>query len=264
MIPADVAYQARYPTAAGREPFPESGAVRITRPSFTLGLTPMPTVTFVEDVAAGADVASALTEVRDLLRERGRSQAAWVISSGDPSLHAALVDAGLTPYTDPPLGPHSTSMALVVPPAGEAVGGVTVREAKSVDDFRASGELAAELFSMTPADAAALIASLVQRHEQVQQGRSTMRTYLAYVDGELVGQAQGADTDIGINLAGSSVHPSARGRGVYRALVAARWEDAVRRGTPALTVQAGEMSRPILERLGFTVVDEMSLLCDRF
>ena len=43
-------------------------------------------------------------------------------------------------------------------------------------------------------------------------------------------------------------------RGAYRAVVRARWDEAVRRGTPALAVGAGQMSRPILERLGFEQV----------
>ena len=38
---------------------------------------------------------------------------------------------------------------------------------------------------------------------------------------------------------------------MYRALVRARWDDAVAAGQPALVVHAGAMSRPILERLGF-------------
>jgi predicted acetyltransferase len=50
---------------------------------------------------------------------------------------------------------------------------------------------------------------------------------------------------------GGAVLPEARGRGAYRALVRARWDDAVARGTPALTVGAGPMSEPILRRLGF-------------
>jgi hypothetical protein len=53
-----------------------------------------------------------------------------------------------------------------------------------------------------------------------------------------------------------------RGRGIYRALVRARWDEAVRRGTPALVVQAGRMSKPILERLGFETVCEMHALVD--
>jgi predicted acetyltransferase len=43
----------------------------------------------------------------------------------------------------------------------------------------------------------------------------------------------------------------ARGRGAYRALVRERWDEAVRRGTPALVVHAEEPSRRILERIGF-------------
>jgi hypothetical protein len=46
--------------------------------------------------------------------------------------------------------------------------------------------------------------------------------------------------------------------------VAARWEDAVARGTPLLVTQAGPMSRPILQRLGFREVCELWILLDRF
>ncbi|MEU6773549.1 GNAT family N-acetyltransferase [Streptomyces sp. NPDC046759] len=42
-----------------------------------------------------------------------------------------------------------------------------------------------------------------------------------------------------------------RGRGVYRALVARRARVAAARGYPFLQVDASDMSRPILERLGF-------------
>jgi len=42
--------------------------------------------------------------------------------------------------------------------------------------------------------------------------------------------------------------------------VRARWDEAVRRGTPALAVGAGAMSRPILERLGFVQVLEFRRL----
>jgi hypothetical protein len=52
------------------------------------------------------------------------------------------------------------------------------------------------------------------------------------------------------------------GRGVYRAVVRARREAAVARGTPALVVQAEQMSRPILERLGFRAVCTIRALVD--
>jgi GNAT superfamily N-acetyltransferase len=66
----------------------------------------------------------------------------------------------------------------------------------------------------------------------------------------------------GVYLAGGNLAEHMRGRGIYRALVRARWNEAERRGTPALVVQAGKMSRPILERLGFETVCEMHTLVD--
>ena len=56
----------------------------------------------------------------------------------------------------------------------------------------------------------------------------------------------------GVFLIAGAVAPWARGRGLYRALVRARWDDAVERGTPALITQANpKTSYPILRRLGF-------------
>jgi GNAT superfamily N-acetyltransferase len=63
---------------------------------------------------------------------------------------------------------------------------------------------------------------------------------------------------------GGAVRPSARGRGAYRALVRARWEEAVAMGTPALLTQAGHMSRLILERLGFAAIGRVHMLRDDF
>ena len=49
--------------------------------------------------------------------------------------------------------------------------------------------------------------------------------YLAYVDGQPVARASGSFGDEAVSLFGGSTLPEARGRGAYRALVAARWED---------------------------------------
>ena len=88
--------------------------------------------------------------------------------------------------------------------------------------------------------------------------------YLAYVDGRPVARGSAAFGERGATLFGGSTLPEARGLGAYRALVAARWEDAVARGTPVLVTQAGPMSRPILARLGFREVCEIRILVDRF
>jgi len=44
--------------------------------------------------------------------------------------------------------------------------------------------------------------------------------------------------------------------------MATRWELANERGTPALTMQAGRMSKPIAERLGFEFVGQARLYVD--
>ena len=60
---------------------------------------------------------------------------------------------------------------------------------------------------------------------------------------------------------GATLEPS-RGRGAYRALVAARAREAAKRGTPVLVTHAGHLSRPILERLGFEAVARIDRMLD--
>jgi len=45
-------------------------------------------------------------------------------------------------------------------------------------------------------------------------------------------------------------------------MIRARWDLAVERGTPALTVQAGQMSRPVLESSGFSVIAAAKMYVD--
>ena len=84
------------------------------------------------------------------------------------------------------------------------------------------------------------------------------------MDGEPVARASASFGEHAVSLFGGATLPEARGRGAYRALVAARWEDAVARGTPVLVTQAGRMSQPILAQLGFRAVCEIRILLDRF
>src|SRR2546428_212566 len=76
-------------------------------------------------------------------------------------------------------------------------------------------------------------------------------------------QRRGIHMEEGVALMGGAVLPEARGRGVYRALVRARWDHAVARGTPLLVVQAGPMSAPVLDGLGFQRHGEIRLYADR-
>jgi GNAT superfamily N-acetyltransferase len=92
--------------------------------------------------------------------------------------------------------------------------------------------------------------------------KGTVHHFAAYDGNRLVGFGRAIDMDAGVALMGGAVLPSARRRGVYRALVHARWQHAVARGTPLLVVQAGHMSEPVLAGLGFRSHGVLRLLVD--
>ena len=84
-------------------------------------------------------------------------------------------------------------------------------------------------------------------------------------------QATGASTGTrmtlfppaGATINGGAVRAKFRGRGIYRAMVAARLEMAREAGVEGgLAVWGGAMSAPILARLGFETVDERRFYLD--
>ena len=114
------------------------------------------------------------------------------------------------------------------------------------------------------ADDRAAVEAQERRLWELQLQGIALRSFVAVVHGEVVGGAsviQGANAGF---LSGGYTRSDMRGRGVYRALVHARWDAVVAAGTPALTVSAGRMSRPILERLGFQTVGWIDCLLDDF
>jgi GNAT superfamily N-acetyltransferase len=143
-------------------------------------------------------------------------------------------------------------MVLTEPPAQGPVD-VEVRRVETEEEHLAAEEIAAIAFGM-PAPSA----------PRPREHDPDNLVYLAYADGEPVARGSASFGEHGVTLFGGSTLPQARGRGAYRALVAARWEEAVARGTPILVTQAGPMSRPILARLGFREVCEIRILLDEF
>ena len=107
--------------------------------------------------------------------------------------------------------------------------------------------VAMESFEVSEQDREAHRAHSRQLWDFELAGDSGFRTFVGLLDGEIVGTAAAIFGANAVYLVGGSTRSDARGRGVYRALVRARWDAAVARGTPALTVSAGRMSRPILE-----------------
>jgi GNAT superfamily N-acetyltransferase len=77
--------------------------------------------------------------------------------------------------------------------------------------------------------------------------------YVAYADGLPVAAArlELPRDRIFAGLWGGCTLPAYRGRGIFRAIVAARAKEARANGFRFLNVDAAETSRPILERLGF-------------
>jgi GNAT superfamily N-acetyltransferase len=75
----------------------------------------------------------------------------------------------------------------------------------------------------------------------------------AFVDGQAasVGWVYFHPNNPFANLYGGATLPEQRGRGLYRALLAARVQEALRRGCQFVTVDAGPMSAPIVLRCGF-------------
>lgn len=95
----------------------------------------------------------------------------------------------------------------------------------------------------------------LRREFDAAQRATVPVTFLAYADGRPAGVGRSIYSDRGVFLIAGSVVPWARGRGIYRALVRARWDDAVQRGTPGLVTEAmPDTSYPILKRLGFEEV----------
>jgi hypothetical protein len=102
------------------------------------------------------------------------------------------------------------------------------------------------------------------RDYERRRGREDhVRRWLVLSGGQPVAAGDAILVEKAVVLCGGATLPEARGKGAYRALVAARWQAAVERGTPVLVVQAGKMSRPILERLGFERVATVRVLVDR-
>ena len=89
----------------------------------------------------------------------------------------------------------------------------------------------------------------------------TLSVYVAYCDDAPVSVAwlRISDSRPFASLWGGSTLPEYRREGYYTALVATRVQEAMTRGAQFVTVDAGPMSRPIVERLGFR---EITTACD--
>jgi GNAT superfamily N-acetyltransferase len=220
-------------------------------------ITPWPTAQIVQFTDPALDVAAAVAAAREVARRHGKQTLGWWVAPEHDRFAPALEAQGLVQKDTPGFEAVENCMALVGPPPGDPVPEVEVRLVGSLDEYCEASDLLSDVFSgpRVPRE------ELERRYEE-QQAQANARQVVAVVGARIVGTSFAALADDGANLFGGSVHPDARGRGVYRAMVRARWELAVEHGTPALTVQAGRMSMPILERLGFRLVERVRIFVD--
>jgi GNAT superfamily N-acetyltransferase len=234
---------------------------RIENERFVIWLGPKdhPAYTVVQRLRLTPEsVDAAVEEVHALLRERGRTACSWEIGSSatPPDLVERLKARGLVDDDDPDVA----AMVLSAPPPPPPPG-VEARPVRDVDEYVAVKHVAEAAFGMAP-DPDRIEWWNGAWEEEQELGRT--RTFAALIDGRIVAHGTSTYSEHGVTLNGGATDPGARGHGAYRALVSARWDDAVARGLPVLVTQAGAMSKPILERLGFVEVARIWILIDSF
>jgi len=264
-IPESVRTGATFSVASGPEPPPGLPIEKIHLEGLIVLSLPGPSGALVEPRKLGENhVEPAVDRVRELLRKRGKERAAWFVSefASPADLCNRLARLGLEPYDEAPFEPRFAAMARVEAPE-QGPPDVEARLPRTFEEFIAGAAISDDAFSQDEADREAWEELRRDAWALQQSGESPNTSLVALVNGDIVGSAGALLCEHGVNLIGGSVREDARGRGAYRALVRARWDLAVERGTPALTVQAGTMSRPILERLGFEIVGWTNCLLDR-
>jgi acetyltransferase (GNAT) family protein len=200
------------------------------------------------------EATDAVAEVRRLLPQAGTRVVSWWLSdrATPADVEEQLLDAGLELLADDYL--LDGLLATTPPPAGPP--DVEARMATTAEEWVSVRELQDGIFDNPPG-------RRPTREQMLEEFRKTSAVLFgAWLDGELVGAGGATPTGRGLLLWGGSVVEDARGRGCYRALTRARWDEAVRRGTPALTVSANDQSGPVLRKLGFEKVLEFRRIED--
>jgi GNAT superfamily N-acetyltransferase len=251
---------AEEPDATFGDPPPPARTIRTS--AYCLGLAPSKAQSCVSAVRTTLEALDGvIADTRAHLREARYTRAVWAVgpSCRPEGLAEALITRGFFPPKEPPYEPVMTPMALVEPPPPRPPG-VEARKVRDYDEYLATMRIAVTMMGADEEASEGWLAAAPTIWNA--KGGVAQLTHAAFVDGEMVGFAWAAPHPVALMLAGSSVLPEARGRGAYRALVAARWETAVALGTPALAIQAGAMSRPVLDRCGFQALGRVVILED--
>jgi hypothetical protein len=189
------------------------------------------------------ELPEAIADVDAFMRESGTERASWWLTERSTPGEEAFLAAGLQRVEGDYL--HAAMVLTTEPPGVE---GIEVRQLTTPEEYAESRRLALEAFGnphqRNPSD----------EELAAEWEHKADPTFAAWLEGRMAATGRAIYTRAGGYLMGGSTAEWARGRGAYRAVVRARWDEAVRRGKPALAVGAGAMSRPILARLGFEQV----------
>ena len=219
----------------------------VVRPGFTyIATAHLATVHRIREI----DIEWVRAETRR--RKLGRAEW-WVGWSSPPGIAQRLVDAGFVPDEVPVLTGMTCSSA---PPERSDV---EVTRIETLDDLFATLEVDWDVWQIDDAERAKRRVSQTRRFEE---GVGVVHHWCAWVDGRRAGFGRAIDLPFGVALMGGAVRPELRGRGAYQALVRARWDHAVARGTPLLVVQASDLAAPVLDRLGFERHGQLRLYVD--
>lgn len=190
-------------------------------------------------VAAAQDHYAALDEITTVeWKSRGHDPA--------PGLHEALVEHGFEP--DEPesimIG-DARKLAVDV----DLPDGVTLRRVTEEPDVRAMAAMQDEVFDDVGSGHADSLLRRLARDD-------AMELWVAEAEGHVVSAGRlepVAGTEFA-GLWGGATRPEWRGKGIYRALTAARARAALDRGCTLVNSDSTEFSRPILERSGLLKV----------
>ncbi|MFC0673207.1 GNAT family N-acetyltransferase [Brachybacterium hainanense] len=197
----------------------------------------------------GADAPALVAAATAFLAERPQvHEAEWKTRSHDraPGLHEALLAHGFTPGERESVMLGAAAALAVDLPLPD---GVVLRRATTEEDVRRMCAMQDAVFG-SPGHVEELLASLA--------ADPAIECWIAEKDGEVLsaGRLHPVAGTAVAGIWGGATLPAWRGRGIYRALTAARARSALRGGRTLIHSDSTEHSRPILERYGFTKVTE--------
>ncbi len=164
-----------------------------------------------------------------------------------PGLHEALLDNGFEPDDVESIMIGDAQLLAAEVPLPE---GVTLRRVTEAGDIRTMTAMQDEVFGepFSPARAEAAIRRVALGDE--------MQLWVAEADGRMVsaGRLDAVPGTLFAGIWGGVTLEEWRGRGIYRALTAARARSALELGTTLVHSDSTEYSRPILERSGLVKV----------